>query len=161
MDEKKSLADANKNDEINKDQNAGIKGETPYDSKVKVETEKETKEAKEKPATASVETKSQVEAKVNGITQKIDKQKEQPRLEQVTHRSNPHTLSRIIRKIISFRPHHLKEKIAHYWTEYSRVLRLSRKPTRVEYRELAIMVVVGTAIIGAIGFVMQMIMQFI
>jgi protein translocase SEC61 complex gamma subunit len=161
MDEKKSLADANKDSDVNKDKNTTVKEEVLHDSKVKADIEKEAEETKEKPATASVETKSRVEMKVNEIAQKSEKQKEQPHLEQVKHRGNSHTLSKIVRKITSFRPHHVKEKIAHYWTEYSRVLRLSRKPTRTEYRELAIMVIVGTAIIGAIGFVVQIIMQFI
>ncbi len=55
----------------------------------------------------------------------------------------------------------VKSKLHYYWFEYSRVLHLARKPTRSEYKELAIMVTLGTIIIGAIGFVVQLIIQYI
>lgn len=58
-------------------------------------------------------------------------------------------------------PGTVRAKLNHYWFEYSRVLHLARKPTRSEYKELAIMVAIGTSIIGAIGFVVQLIIQYI
>ena len=58
-------------------------------------------------------------------------------------------------------PGALKAKINHYIFEYKRVLSLARKPTKSEYKELAIMVAVGTTIIGVIGFLIQMAIQFI
>lgn len=58
-------------------------------------------------------------------------------------------------------PLHIKAKLEHYRFEYSRILHLARKPTRQEFKELAIMVIIGTSIIGLIGFVIQMIIQFI
>ncbi len=72
-----------------------------------------------------------------------------------------HTLQKAFRKLGGIRFAGISAKLNHYWTEYARVLHLARKPTRSEYRELAIMVIIGTAIIGSIGFVVQLAFQFI
>ncbi|EFD92807.1 MAG: protein translocase SEC61 complex, gamma subunit [Candidatus Parvarchaeum acidophilus ARMAN-5] len=58
-------------------------------------------------------------------------------------------------------PLNIKAKLEHYKFEYSRILHLARKPTKQEFKELSIMVIIGTFIIGAIGFIIQMIIQFI
>ncbi len=56
---------------------------------------------------------------------------------------------------------HIQERITHYISEYRRVMMLTRKPTKQEYKELAVMVTLGTLIIGGIGFIIQLIIQFI
>jgi protein translocase SEC61 complex gamma subunit len=71
------------------------------------------------------------------------------------------SISKIASKAKILHPLHVKQKLSHYRVEYSRVLHLARKPTRSEYKELAIMVAIGTSIIGVIGFIVQMIIQFI
>ncbi len=57
-------------------------------------------------------------------------------------------------------PLNIKAKLEHYRFEYSRILHLARKPTKQEFKELSIMVIVGTFIIGILGFIIQMIIQF-
>ncbi len=58
-------------------------------------------------------------------------------------------------------PSNIKAKLEHYRFEYSRILHLARKPTKQEFKELSIMVIVGTSIIGVLGFLIQMIIQFL
>ncbi|MCL4372755.1 protein translocase SEC61 complex subunit gamma [Candidatus Parvarchaeota archaeon] len=58
-------------------------------------------------------------------------------------------------------PMNIKAKLEHYRFEYSRILHLARKPTKQEFKELSIMVVIGTFIIGVLGFIIQMIIQVI
>lgn len=45
--------------------------------------------------------------------------------------------------------------------KYGRVLRMSRKPTAEEYRKSATISAVGLAILGAMGFVIFVLMDFI
>ena len=58
-------------------------------------------------------------------------------------------------------PVNIKAKLEHYKFEYSRILHLARKPTKQEFKELSIMVIIGTFIIGVLGFIIQMIIQVI
>lgn len=58
-------------------------------------------------------------------------------------------------------PLNIKAKLEHYRFEYSRILHLARKPTKQEFKELSIMVIIGTFIIGILGFIIQMIIQVI
>ncbi|MCL5009845.1 MAG: protein translocase SEC61 complex subunit gamma [Candidatus Parvarchaeota archaeon] len=136
MDEKKSLADAN----IGREENAPTASEQPKENKV--------------------------QQPVNAENQ-AQKQAEQPAKEHVKHeepfkreRRRLH-LTRTLSKVKLLHPLNIKRKVSHYIVEYSRVLHLARKPTKTEYKELAIMVIVGTSIIGVIGFIVQMIIQFI
>jgi protein translocase SEC61 complex gamma subunit, archaeal and eukaryotic len=55
----------------------------------------------------------------------------------------------------------IKAKLEHYRFEYGRILHLARKPTKQEFKELSIMVIIGTFIIGVLGFIIQMIIQVI
>lgn len=58
-------------------------------------------------------------------------------------------------------PGFISIKLKYYYSEYRRILMLSRKPTPKEYKELTIMVAIGTLIVGVIGFAVQLIIQFI
>ncbi len=58
-------------------------------------------------------------------------------------------------------PMNIKAKLEHYKFEYSRIIHLARKPTKQEFKELSIMVIIGTFIIGILGFIIQMIIQVI
>ncbi len=87
-------------------------------------------------------------------------QKPQPQQQAKPQKPKKHYGSKLKNLLKKLHPIHIKAKLSHYRFEYGRVLHLTRKPTRDEYKELAIMVVVGTFIIGAIGFVVQMIIQY-
>ncbi|MCW1294092.1 MAG: protein translocase SEC61 complex subunit gamma [Candidatus Parvarchaeota archaeon] len=69
---------------------------------------------------------------------------------------------RRVKHVLGFiSPGFISSKLKYYYSEYRRILLLSRKPTSKEYKELTIMVVIGTLVVGMIGFVIQLIIQFI
>lgn len=47
------------------------------------------------------------------------------------------------------------------WENYKRVLSITHKPTQVEFKQMAISVLIGLAIIGGIGFVISMIVTYL
>jgi protein translocase SEC61 complex gamma subunit len=150
MDEGKSLADANKPAEQKNDEK----------KEVSQQKEKHTAEAIVK------EKKVEVAEPVKEEPKKQEKIEQPQRYEQIRPQANAikkrkHTIQKAFRRLKTFNLSSIKTKLGHYWTEYTRVLHLARKPTRSEYRELAIMVAVGTAIIGGIGFLVQLGLQFI
>lgn len=179
MDERKSLADANKSE----DSNAADKDARPVETesaeelkKLKAEiaqlkeTENKTVQAQKKEEKLERSDLSDIKALEkhdSEIIQKVNALKEQASQEmKAAHVSLPRQkkgsrFAKLITKLRSFRFGGIKSKLGHYWFEYSRVINLARKPTRKEYRELAIMVIVGTLIIGGIGFVVQLAIQFI
>lgn len=91
----------------------------------------------------------------------IQKSPELRKQERIQGKKKRMLFKRLFSKTGVVKPSSLKAKLNHYWFEYSRVLHLTRKPTRQEYKELAIMVVIGTLIIGGIGFVVQVFFQYI
>ncbi len=150
MDTNKSLADANKNSTEDKDNpqvNANEQPQQPAQDQQKQTPESTTKETtvqQHQPPTMQAEVKDEHKQKTepnnNGHGIKFN---------------NPFSRLKLL-KIAN-----LRSKLGYIFFEYKRVLSLARKPTRREYRELAIMVIVGTFIIGGIGFLVQMLIQFI
>ncbi len=142
-DENKSLAEANSTDAQ----------QTPK-TQEPVKSPEPVKREEQKPNNAE-----HVEVKKPLITPPLEKQSryqtEPPK------RQRKIRLYKIKNLFKRLHPGNVKVKLNHYWFEYSRVLHLARKPTRSEYKELAIMVAIGTSIIGAIGFVVQMIIQYV
>ncbi len=51
----------------------------------------------------------------------------------------------------------IKERLSRELVEYRRILRISRKPNKEEYLKILKITSLGIAIIGAIGFVIQII----
>lgn len=145
MQERKSLADAN-----NPVESVDNKAEVPVQEQ-KTEESKEI-EAKSEPRKEEVKEEPRPEPKHEHHAEHIQ--------ESVPHKSS-HKFRKFVNAVKAFKLKHIKEKLNHYWFEYSRVVHLTRRPTRSEYRELAIFVLVGTAIIGGIGFVVQIALQFI
>ncbi len=179
MDERKSLADANKSDDSKKDENSRMPQEEASEQEIenlKEEIEKLKQEQNKILAAEKKEGKlehsdisklQKLEKHDSEIVQKVNELKEQTKQEAKEAHVPPQKqgkgsrFAKFITKLKSFRFGGIKSKLDHYWFEYSRVIHLARKPTRKEYRELAIMVIVGTLIIGGIGFIVQMIIQFI
>lgn len=168
MDEKKSLADANISD---------VKDETPAVPEAEKKEEQQPEPAKEEPV-QQTENQNEVKEQESQPHHDTEEQKPEEKKEpekppqQVKETAKPRfnvprrehkkiNLRKTASKLKILHPLHIKRKLQHYRVEYSRVLHLARKPTKTEYRELAIMVAVGTSIIGAIGFVVQTIIQFI
>ncbi len=200
MDEKKSLADANKSDDSNPEDKAEQAIENEND-RLKKEIKQLKAEASKTGSTddnglkkigsetehAEKRIEKEIESENSRLRKELEEQKrqqEQERLEKlkaeslklekikeqvIQEKSEAHVapqkqkkgskFAKLITKLKAFRFGGIKSKLDHYWFEYSRVLHLARKPTRKEYRELAIMVIVGTLIIGGIGFVVQLIIQ--
>ncbi len=136
----KSLADANRGNTADNGKAAG----SPVDGSEQVrETGEQEEETKQQPA-----EKPQQEQKKQGDYLPAHK------------RPRRHYFSIFKNSVTKLHPVNVKARLTHYKFEYSRVLHLTRKPTKQEYKELAIMVVIGTFIIGAIGFVVQMAIQY-
>ncbi len=53
----------------------------------------------------------------------------------------------------------VKDRISRELVEYKRILRISRKPNKEEYLKILKITSLGIAIIGAIGFVIQLIVS--
>ncbi len=166
MDNNKSLADANKTD--NNDSAAMPHTVQPTEQQTSSNTQKQDsqdqKESLNPPKlekTPQRETKSAApQSQSHHPDEKVAAHVEnQSYTKQIRHGAP--TYVRLARKLKSIRASAIKAKLNHYIFEYKRVLSLARKPTKSEYKELAIMVAVGTGIIGGIGFVVQLIIQFI
>ncbi len=159
MDDKKSLADANNpQEQVSKPtentEKAAAGAQTPLEPAKEAQLEQHT-EIKQ----------SDHNIDIKQPDRKIEEHQHQPEKKHEEHApASKHRslhLHKIISKITFLHPLNIKNKLNHYRIEYGRVLHLTRKPTRTEYKELAIMVAVGTLIIGVIGFIVQMIIQFI
>lgn len=143
MDENKSLADANSGIQNDTQANANKEPAAQSGSTDKAgvqqapasENKQEVKQI-QKPAVVHSDTKPQVKKR----------------------RFHLYHIKNAVKKA---HPYNIKTKLEHYRFEYSRILHLARKPTRQEFKELSIMVIVGTFIIGLLGFVIQMIIQVI
>ena len=148
MDETKSLADANQNNFVDSKEN--------IDNKEKIIENKAdntlNKESKENPQEVKQEVKQENKIVDTNTNQNIEKPKVKKRRFHLYHVKNAFKKAH---------PYHIKAKLEHYRFEYSRILHLARKPTKQEFKELSIMVVIGTFIIGLLGFVIQMIIQYI
>ena len=106
--------------------------------------------------------KQPVETKTAQVKAEVKKESKPENKETKKPRTNPFAkFNRLFSKLSVLSPGNLKRKVNSWILEANRVLKLSRKPTEQEYKELAIMVAVGTAVIGAIGFVIQLIIQVI
>lgn len=141
MDEKRSLADANsglqpEKAETPKQQDTVIPTPTAADSQYTSVNEKKDEKTSAKGPIAD---------------QSLQKSSTKRRRFHFYHIKN------VIKKA---HPLNIKAKLEHYKFEYSRILHLARKPTKQEFKELSIMVIVGTFIIGILGFIIQMIIQF-
>jgi len=55
----------------------------------------------------------------------------------------------------------IQEKIVKAYTETRRILRLSRKPKRVEFKETAKVTGLGMILIGLLGFIILLISELI
>ncbi len=155
MDENKSLADANLGNS-DKQQEA-IKSDTkPAEN---IEHTEKTIEQQNTNATKNVnqgtEQKKPAEAVVQSNVNSSHKE-EKPKVKK--RRFHLYHVKNAIKKA---HPMNIKAKLEHYRFEYSRILHLARKPTKQEFKELSIMVIIGTFIIGVLGFIIQMIIQVI
>ena len=150
---KKSLAEANVHDTSKVDtpsanerkKSAGAGEQIKQDQKPQVSDVKNQEQQKVQKAEAT------------GLPAKTPELRKQEKIQSKKKRS----IKRLFSKVGLAKPSSLKAKLDHYWFEYSRVLHLTRKPTRQEYKELAIMVIIGTLLIGGIGFVVQVFFQYI
>ena len=160
MDERKSLADAN--DSVESSKLEDNKTDGPEESKAEERLEKKEEKLEEREEKLQKEEKQiKKEEKTIQKEEQTLKNEEKTRRENQTLHKNKHKLIDLKNKIKGFSLTAIKNKLGHYKYEYSRVLHLARKPTKSEYRELAIMVLVGTGIIGGIGFLIQLLLQFI
>ncbi|MCL4398435.1 MAG: protein translocase SEC61 complex subunit gamma [Candidatus Parvarchaeota archaeon] len=159
MDENRSLADANLSNS-DKQQEA-VKSDAKPAENVE-HTEKTVEQANSNTAKSNAQNTAQnadqkkpaetvVQSNVNN-SRKEEKSKVKKRRFHLYHIKNA------IKKV---HPMNIKAKLEHYRFEYSRILHLARKPTRQEFKELSIMVIIGTFIIGILGFIIQMIIQVI
>ncbi|MCW1295195.1 MAG: protein translocase SEC61 complex subunit gamma [Candidatus Parvarchaeota archaeon] len=159
MDENKSLADANLNDSdkqqetVKSDANPAenvqnnektVQPVTPNNNQSNAQNLGQNNNQK-KPA------ETVVQSNVNN-SRKEEKQQVKKRRFHLYHVKNA---------IKKAHPMNIKAKLEHYRFEYSRILHLARKPTKQEFKELSIMVIIGTFIIGVLGFIIQMIIQVI
>jgi protein transport protein SEC61 subunit gamma-like protein len=159
MDENKSLADANLGNSDK--QQETIKNDAKPAENVE-HTEKAAEQGNYKTAQSNVQNavqtadqkKSEEMAMQNNVNggSKEDKPKVKKRRFHLYHIKNA---------VKKAHPMNIKAKLEHYRFEYSRILHLARKPTKQEFKELSIMVVIGTFIIGVLGFIIQMIIQVI
>ncbi len=52
-------------------------------------------------------------------------------------------------------------RLRRYWKETVRVIRITKKPNREEYKNVVKVTALGIAIIGAIGFIIFLIVQLL
>jgi len=52
-------------------------------------------------------------------------------------------------------------RLKRYWKETVRVIRITKKPNREEYKNVVKVTALGIAIIGAIGFIIFLIVQLL
>ena len=155
MDENKSLADANLGNS-DKQQEA-IKSDTKPAENVEHtgKTIEQQNSNTTKEVNQNTEQKKPAEAVVQNNVSSSYKE-EKPKIKK--RRFHLYHVKNAIKKA---HPMNIKAKLEHYRFEYSRILHLARKPTKQEFKELSIMVIIGTFIIGVLGFIIQMIIQVI
>ncbi len=145
MEENKSLADANS---------------------VVIPEKKEEVPDKSAAAPAAVQTKPQDNSS-DQIKKTQEMDKVQPKTQNISGNEQHKVKKRrfhlyhVKNALKKAHPMNIKAKLGHYRFEYSRILHLARKPTKQEFKELSIMVIIGTFIIGTLGFIIQMIIQYI
>lgn len=155
MDENKSLADANlgnsdKQQEVTK---SDIK---PTEN---IEHAEKTIEQQNSNATKNVAQNEQKKNPAEAVVQNNSNSSHKE--EKINIKKRRFHLYHIKNAIKKAHPLNIKAKLEHYRFEYSRILHLARKPTKQEFKELSIMVIIGTFIIGVLGFIIQMIIQVI
>lgn len=161
MDEKASLADANTEvrTEVNKEEDKGTEVQQTHNFENK---SVESEHIQSKPVNDKQEIKEQSKIKTSSKTGENAEQSNQEAKSKVKRFNLQKRFNMFKRYLLTHLSlSHIKERINHYIFEYKRVLMLSRKPTRQEYKELTIMVTIGTLIVGIIGFVIQLLIQFI
>ncbi|MDP8012780.1 MAG: protein translocase SEC61 complex subunit gamma [Nanoarchaeota archaeon] len=163
--EKGSLADANST--VNSDSAASEKAS---ETKEEVgEVQSATQKQEKAPVTAQQVTAPKKEEKKTEITAKPEVNQQTVRTEQQANKAVQtrkginfsKKFSQVRRALSVLSPKRIHLMLNHYWSEYRRVLLLTRKPTKQEYKELSIMVAIGTLIVGAIGFAIQLLIQFL
>jgi protein transport protein SEC61 subunit gamma-like protein len=150
MDENKSLADANLGKADRKEEatnqvntaSTGIQGENPKEKSADIKNNQNDQKTASQPI---------IQSSLNE-NHKDEKPKVKKKRFHLYHVKN------LLKKA---HPLNIKAKLEHYRFEYSRILHLARKPTKQEFKELSIMVIIGTFIIGILGFIIQMIIQVI
>ncbi len=163
--EKGSLADANSTG--NSD---SIAAEKVAETKEKIDEVQSTAQKQEKaPADVQQAIPQKKEEEKREIAAKPETNQQSVRTEQHVNKtaqvkkginfSKKFSQTRRVLSILSPKKIHLM--LNHYWSEYRRVLLLTRKPTKQEYKELSIMVIIGTLIVGVIGFAIQLLIQFL
>ncbi len=160
--EEKSLADANIADSEKSTDEETKKAESAEPSQQQKEAAVEpTKE----PSKSSEQKAAPREQENSAASQTANKEQHQPppNVRRVERRN--FDISRFGRRIKSalkyLSPKFISSKLKYYYSEYKRILLLSRKPTSKEFKELTIMVSIGTLIVGVIGFLIQLMIQFI
>ncbi|MCL4397164.1 protein translocase SEC61 complex subunit gamma [Candidatus Parvarchaeota archaeon] len=155
MDENKSLADANLSDS-NKQQETVKSDAKPAENAGSTEKAvQQTNSNANQSNTQNVDQKKPAETVVQSNPNSSRKE-EKPKVKK--RRFHLYHVKNAIKKA---HPLNIKAKLEHYRFEYSRILHLARKPTKQEFKELSIMVIIGTFIIGVLGFIIQMIIQVI
>ncbi len=157
--EEKSLADANiANSERSVSEDTAKAESNQQQKETSTEPQKEPSKSSEKKA---LENKQEDKA-VSSATNKEQAQSS-PNVRRVERRKlDVSKFGRKIRSVLKFiSPKFISSKLKYYYSEYKRILLLSRKPTSKEFKELTIMVTIGTLIVGVIGFFVQLIIQFI
>jgi len=157
--EEKSLADANiANSERSVSEDTAKAESNQQQKEMSTEPQKEPSKSSEKKA---LENKQEDKA-VSSATNKEQAQSS-PDVRKVGRRKlDVSKFGRKIRSVLKFiSPKFISSKLKYYYSEYKRILLLSRKPTSKEFKELTIMVTIGTLIVGVIGFFVQLIIQFI
>ncbi len=163
--EKGSLADANST--VNSD---SAVSEKVSETKEEVgEVQSATQKQEKAPVTVQQVTTPKKEEKKTEITAKPEVNQQTVRTEQQANKAVQtrkginfsKKFSQVRRALSVLSPKRINLMLNHYWSEYRRVLLLTRKPTKQEYKELSIMVAIGTLIVGAIGFAIQLLIQFL
>ncbi|EEZ92937.1 MAG: protein translocase SEC61 complex, gamma subunit [Candidatus Parvarchaeum acidiphilum ARMAN-4] len=150
MDENKSLADANSGN-----LNENDKASNTVNPVVNPITEEKPKEQALESKDTQTSQKAAVQSTVTSSSNENHKY-EKPKVKK--KRFHLYHVKNLLKKA---HPLNIKAKLEHYRFEYSRILHLARKPTKQEFKELSIMVIIGTFIIGILGFIIQMIIQVI
>ncbi|MGC8516514.1 MAG: protein translocase SEC61 complex subunit gamma [Candidatus Acidifodinimicrobium sp.] len=157
--EEKSLADANiANSERSVSEDTTKVESNQQQKETSTEPQKEPSKSSEKKA---LENKQ--EDKAISSTANREQTQSSPNVRRVERRKiDISKFGRKMRSALRFiSPKFISSKLKYYYSEYKRILLLSRKPTPKEFKELTIMVAIGTLIVGVIGFFVQLIIQFI
>lgn len=159
MDENKSLADANLNDSDKQQEtvksDAGSADNAEHNEKT---VQPVTPNNNQMSAQNTAQNNNQKKPAETVVQSNVNNNRREEKPQVKKRRFHLYHVKNALKKA---HPMNIKAKLEHYRFEYSRIIHLARKPTKQEFKELSIMVIIGTFIIGVLGFIIQMIIQVI